>query len=128
MKKSLHYTATTARANLYSILKDAGTTYHTHEISQRNAAPVIVVNKEKYQRLLQYVPKSELAKFDEHETKKTPSKLKVKYPETLAVLQRWSNLIKKRTKGKKVPKEIIIDRERLYDEYMEENLKEKIYG
>ena len=56
----VRYTATAARASFYSILSDVTSTYTTYEVTQRQADPVVVLSKEKYEKLLKWVPEKEL--------------------------------------------------------------------
>jgi len=114
-KTPLSYTATAARANFYSVLKEASATYNAYEVTQRNAEPVVIINKQKYLEMLNYIPQTERHKFEKPTVPKKATEKPVKYPETKKLVDKWTKIIAKRTKGRPLP-DYIFDRERMYDE------------
>ena len=107
-KKSLplqnfQYTATAARANLYGMLKDASTHHYTYEITQRQASPVVMLSKEKFEKLLKYVPEKERAQFKSSFVLKQTSPSNVKYPETLQLIRKWRAKANKNADPHKIP-------------------------
>lgn len=48
-KKPVVYSASDARKNLYSILKDAGAGLQTYEVTQRNGQSVVMMSKEDFE-------------------------------------------------------------------------------
>src|SRR5579859_2692081 len=111
--KNLSYTATAARANLYSILREASTSYQTYEITQRQADPVVVMSKEKYEKLMQLVPAKELDNLSRDAKDDSDWEKKVKYPETLAVIKEWSAKANPKADFRKMP-----SRDEIYSEYL----------